>query len=310
METPQPRTGETPNLLVLLGPTATGKTRLAVAAARELGGEILSADSRQVFRGMDVGTGKDLAEYGEIPYHLIDLLDAGDEFSVHGFLRAFRAAFEDVSSRGRLPLLVGGTGLYLDAVLRGYELVDVPEDPALRAELAALPDAELAERLRALNPSLHNTTDLVDRARLVRAIEIAAHRASGAAAAAPLPDLRPVVFGLALPRDLLRRRITERLRARLDGGMIEEVAALVAAGVPAERLEAYGLEYRFVSRYLRRELTRNDLFQKLNAAIHDFAKRQETWFRRMERHGVEIFWLDGTADPLPALLGEARRRGL
>lgn len=298
------------NLLVLLGPTASGKTRLAVSAARALGGEIISADSRQVFRGMDLGTGKDLAEYGEVLYHLIDILEAGGEFSVYGFQKAFYRAFEEIGARGKLPLLVGGTGLYLDSVVRRYQLHEVPENPELRAGLAELPVERLAAMLQVLSPSLHNTTDLLERDRLVRALELATALRSGTAAEPErFPELRPLVFGVKVPRDLLRRRITERLRARLAAGMIDEVSSLLASGVRAERLEGYGLEYRFIVRHLRGELNRNDLFQKLNAAIHDFAKRQETWFRRMEKHGVEIFWLDGTADPLSVLLAEVSRRG-
>ena len=297
------------NLLVILGPTASGKTRLAVAAAQQLNGEIISADSRQVFRRMDLGTGKDLAEYGEVAYHLIDIMEPGEEFSVFGFQRLFSAAFADIRGRGRLPILAGGTGLYLDAVLRGYRLTEVPENPSLRAELSTLTIEELRERLLGLNPDHHNSSDLLDRDRLSRAIEIASHTpAPGEEEPAPLPELHPLVFGIRFEREVLRRRITERLRARLDGGLLDEVSRLLAEGVPAERLEAYGLEYRLVSRHLRRELNRNDMFQKLNAAIHDFAKRQDTWFRRMEKHGVEIIWLDGSGDPLNELLDQWTRR--
>lgn len=298
-----------PNLIVILGPTASGKTRLAAAAAATLGGEIISADSRQVFRSMDIGTGKDLEEYGDIPHHLIDILAPGEEFSVFAFLRLFTAAFDDISSRGRLPFLVGGTGLYLDAVLRGYRMVHVPEDPALRSELEPLPLDELQSRLLRLNPLLHNTTDLLDRGRLVRAIEIAAGELEGGGETVQLPELRPLVFGMKLEREELRRRITERLKARLQGGMVEEVRRLLESGVTPERLDYYGLEYRYVSRYLGGELSRNDMFQKLNAAIHDFAKRQENWFRRMGKRGVDILWLDAAGDPLPNLLEEAKRRG-
>ncbi len=297
------------NLIVILGPTASGKTRLAVAAAARLGGEIISADSRQVFRGMDLGTGKDLEEYGGVPYLLIDIREAGEEFSVFAFLQHFTDACEDVSARGRLPFLVGGTGLYLDAILRGYDMVPVPENPGLRAELAPLSPEALRERLLSLNPQLHNTTDLLDRDRLVRAIEIATFEASGAGEPVRLPELRPLVFGMKLERDELRRRITARLKARLHGGMIEEVQRLLESGVTRERLDYYGLEYRYVSRYLCGELNRNDMFQKLNAAIHDFAKKQENWFRRMERNGVGIIWLDASGDPLPRLLEEVAARG-
>lgn len=296
------------NLLVILGPTACGKTRLGVAAARALNGEIISADSRQVFRGMDIGTGKDLAEYGEVPYHLIDIVDAGCEFSVFDFQERFVAAFEEIGSRGRLPVLVGGTGLYLDAALRGYRLVKVPENPALRAELAGLDLPELQQRLLRLRPEQHNVTDLEDRKRLERAIEIAEGEED--AEPLPLPPIEPLVFGVRWERTVLRRRITERLRQRLNEGLIEEVAALHRAGIPYETLDYYGLEYRFVAQHLQGRLNRNDMFQKLNSAIHQFAKRQETWFRRMERQGVAIHWLDGAGDPLAELLQVAARRGL
>ena len=294
------------NLLVILGPTASGKTRLGVEAARALGGEIISADSRQVYRGMDIGTGKDLAEYGDVPHHLIDIVDPGHEFSVFEFQRRFFDAFADIRARGGLPLLVGGTGLYLDAVLKGYRLVEVPENPARRAELAKLGPDELAERLKTIRPDLHNTTDLLDPERLVRAIEIAEGEAAAAADLPPLPELNPIVFGIRWERGELRRRITGRLRERLQNGMIEEVARLHEEGVPWETLDFYGLEYRFVARHLRGELNKNDMFQKLNSAIHQFAKRQETWFRRMERHGTEIIWLEGAGEPLREILATTK----
>jgi tRNA dimethylallyltransferase len=296
------------NLLVILGPTASGKTHLGVEAARALGGEIISADSRQVYRGMDIGTGKDLAEYGDVPYHLIDIVDPGYEFNVFEFQRRFFDAFSDIRRRDRLPLLVGGTGLYLDAVLKGYRLVEVPENPALRSELAKLGLEDLAERLKAIRPDLHNTTDLLDRGRLVRAIEIAEGEAAAAADLPPLPELTPLVLGIRWERSELRRRITSRLRERLQNGMIEEVARLHEEGVPWETLDFYGLEYRFVARHLRGELNRNDMLQKLNSAIHQFAKRQETWFRRMERQGTEIIWLEGAEKPLARLLDTLRSR--
>jgi tRNA dimethylallyltransferase len=282
--------------IVVLGPTASGKTRLGVGLARELDGEIISADSRQVYRGMDVGTGKDLDEYGQVPYHLIDILGPGEEFNVFRFQRLCFSAMEEVRGRNRLPVIVGGTGLYLDAVLRGYRMVEVSEDPALRSELAPLSREELASRLQAVNPRLHNTTDLLDRERIVRALEIAVYEQTHEPE--PLPPFSPVVFGVRWERSMLRQRITERLRVRLASGMIEEVERLLRNGVPYETLEFYGLEYRFVARFLKGELNRNDMFQKHNSAIHDFAKRQETWFRRMERQGTAIRWLDGAGDPL------------
>ncbi len=290
------------NLLVLLGPTASGKTHLAVQAARQLNGEIISADSRQVYRGLDIGSGKDLEEYGSTPYHLIDIADPGYEFSLFDFAQAFSHAFSEIKSRDRLPILCGGTGLYLDAVLQGYELVKVGENKILRQELEPLALSALQERLKALRPEQHNTTDLEDRGRLIRAIEIAEGEELATAQPLELPDLNPRVFGLRWPRELLRKRITQRLRQRLEQGMIEEVEGLHEAGVAWETLDFYGLEYRFVGQYLQGQLNRNDLFQKLNSAIHQFAKRQETWFRRMERQGVVIHWLEGEADPVAEML--------
>lgn len=288
------------NLLVVLGPTASGKTRLGVELARRFGGEIISADSRQVYRGMDIGSGKDLTEYGSTPHHLIDIVEPAYEFNVFEFQRRFLEAFGDILQRGRLPVLVGGTGMYLDAVLKGYRLVEVPEDQNLRRELATLAVDLLAERLRSANPRHHNTTDLLDRERLVRAIEIAVYERDHTPE--PLPEIRQLVLGIRWERSVLRQRITDRLRARLDQGLIQEVARLHAEGIPWEKLEFYGLEYRFVAKHLQGELNRNDLFQKLNSAIHDFAKRQDTWFRRMERNGTSIHWLDGAGDPLTEAL--------
>ncbi len=284
------------NLVVVLGPTASGKTKLAVQLAGILNGEIISADSRQVYRGMDIGTGKDIVEYGDTPYHLIDIVEPGTEFNVFEFQLRFSDVFKAIGKRGNLPILAGGTGLYLDSVLTGYRMVSVPENHPLRAELEGRSMEYLAGRLREANPRMHNTTDLLDRNRLVRAIEIAEYE--GIEMLPPLPEIRPVVFGIRWERNMLRRRITERLKFRLETGMIEEVERLLSNGVSFETLEFYGLEYRFVARYLKGELNRNDMFQKLNSAIHDFAKRQETWFRRMERNGVPINWLEGAENPL------------
>jgi len=296
------------NLIVVLGPTASGKTHLAVQVARLLDGEIISADSRQVYRGLDIGSGKDLIEYGDIPYHLIDVVDPGYEFSLFDFVRGFIAAYHQIVGRNRLPILAGGTGLYLEAVLRGYHLVAVGRDAVLREELAHLSLEELQGLLRTLRPDQHNITDLMDRSRLIRAIEIAYGEHQPGNRPLTLPDLEATVFGLNWPRELLRKRITERLRQRLDLGLIEEVANLHAAGVSWKTLEFYGLEYRFAAEYLQGEITRNDLFQKLNSAIHQFAKRQATWFRRMERQGITIHWLDPQADPLADLLAICRRQ--
>ena len=297
------------NLLTVLGPTASGKTRLAVALARELDGEIISADSRQVFRGMDIGSGKDLHEYGSVPYHLIDILESGQEFSVFAFQRRFQESFADVSARGHLPILCGGTGLYLDAILRGYRLLEVPENEALRAELAFKSTAELAEILEGLKPEQHNTSDLLERNRTVRAIEIARFEREHADQATEIPHTRSLNIGIRWERSELRKRITERLRQRLENGMIEEVQHLHDGGVDWERLDYYGLEYRYIGAFLQGKMNRNDMFQKLNSAIHDFAKRQENWFRKMERNGVDISWVDGVGDPLAEALAVIRLSG-
>ena len=290
------------NLLVILGPTACGKTRVGVEVARVLNGEIISADSRQVYRGMDIGTGKDLEEYGSVPHHLIDIVDPGYEFNVFEFQRRFVEAFNGIQARGRIPVVVGGTGMYLDAVLRGYRLLEVPENPGLRRELAAFSLENLAARLKGANPKLHNSTDLLDRERLTRAIEIAESGREREQPPSLLPAIEPAVFGISWEREILRQRITKRLRERLNRGMIEEVKELVKKGASFETLEFYGLEYRFVAKFLRGELNRNDMFQKLNSAIHQFAKRQQTWFRRMERQGILIHWVDGNENPAGAIL--------
>ena len=298
------------NLIVILGATAGGKTGLAVRLARKLGSEIISADSRQIYRGMDLGTGKDLQEYGEVPYHLIDIAEPGSEYSVFQFQRDCFAALDEIWSRDKLPILCGGTGLYLDAVLRGYRLVEVPEDLALRARLASLDDVQLREQLLKLKPQQHNRTDLEDRERLIRAIEIALGEQAAAADLPPLPRVKPLVFGLKWPRDILRRRIAGRLQQRLAEGMIEEVRQLHDGGVPWDRLEFYGLEYRLIAQHLQGQLSRNDMAQKLRSAIGQFAKRQETFFRRMEKNGVEIFWLDGRGDAFAQMCGVLGERGV
>ncbi|OPY11057.1 MAG: tRNA dimethylallyltransferase [Syntrophaceae bacterium PtaB.Bin038] len=299
------------NLIVLLGPTASGKTRLAARLAASLGSELISADSRQVYRGMDIGTGKDLSEYvvdgAPVPYHLIDVAEPGHLFSVFEFQQRFYACFRGISARGKIPILVGGTGLYIESVLRAYRMLPVPEDPSLRAELAGKSMDELAALLLHLNPALHNTTDLTGRGRLVRAIEIALHAAGqGSQDLIERPDIVPLVIGIRWDRAVLRERITQRLRERLGQGMIDEVRRLRDAGVPWERLDEMGLEYRYVSLYLRGELSFEEMVRTLNTRIHQFAKRQDTWFRGMERRGITIHWIEGADE---AALREIVKRG-
>ena len=296
------------DLLVILGATAGGKTGLAVAAARRCNGEIISADSRQVYRGMDLGTGKDLAEYGDIPYHLIDIAEPGSEYNVYQFQQDCFSALEDIRARGRTPLICGGTGLYLDAVLQGYRLIEVAENPQLREELSRCSEQQLRDKLLSLKPEQHNLTDLVERDRLLRAIEIAVGERQNARQP-PLPALRPIIFGLRWPRPVLRQRIALRLQLRLDAGMIEEVARLHASGTSWQSLEFYGLEYRLIAQYLQGQLSYNDMKQKLQSAIGQFAKRQDTWFRRMERRGTPIIWLDGDRQPLEQLLAHLQQAG-
>lgn len=283
------------NIVVVLGPTASGKTDLGVALAQHMGGEIISADSRQVYRGLDIGAGKDLDAYvihgKPVPYHLIDVVSLDREYSVFDFQQACFRKVEDLHTRRRLPILVGGTGLYLESVLQPFPMVRVPENPALRENLSHLSDAELTAHLRSLKPQLHNTTDLETRDRLIRAIEIETH-ARDHPPPTP-PALHPVILGTRWDPDELRRRIRTRLEARMEQGLVREVEELHQSGVSWSRLETLGLEYRFVALFLQGTLPdRNTLLDRLHRAICKFAKRQRTWFRRMERQGYEIHWVD------------------
>jgi len=290
------------NLLVILGVTAGGKTGLAVKAATHFSGEIISADSRQVYRGMDLGTGKDLAEYGDLPYHLIDIAEPGDEYNVFQFQRDCFDSIESIWQRQKIPIICGGTGMYLDAVLSGYRLVSVPENPQLRDKLECYSDNALRQELLQLKPEQHNRTDLENRDRLIRAIEIVVGEQESTKVLPPLPEISPLIFGIRWPRDVLRKRIAVRLRQRFEAGMIDEVQQLYDSGVSWERLEFYGLEYRLIAQYLQGQLNKNDMVQKLRSAIGQFAKRQETFFRRMEKRGIKIHWLDGEGAVFEELL--------
>lgn len=282
-------------IITVLGPTATGKTGVAVRIAAELGGEIVSADSRQVFRRMDIGSGKDLSEYqydGQpIPYHLIDIEEPGVEYNVFRYQQAAYEAMEEIRSRSHRIVFCGGSGMYVEAVLRGYRLFPVPENERLRTELEKHTDEELTAMLASYK-SLHNDTDTSERPRLVRAIEIEDYYARHPELSERVRPLDSAVIGLCGERDKIRERITRRLQARLQEGMIEEVKSLLDEGVPAERLIRYGLEYKFVTQYLLGELHYGDMVSLLNTAIHQFSKRQMTWFRRMERMGFNIRWVN------------------
>ncbi len=281
-------------LIVILGPTATGKTNLAVALAHRLGGEIISADSRQVYRGMTIGTGKDLGDYHccqeDIPYHLIDIVDPGYEYNVFEFQKDFIAVYNDIISRGNTPILCGGTGMYIDAVLKKYQLRKVPENMELRKVLGDKSITELTRMLEQYK-TLHNTSDSLSKERLIRAIEIADYD-SKHDETFEFPDFRSVVFGISLDRSIVREKISLRLSERLEEGMIEEVKELLQSHSP-QTIMFYGLEYKFITRYLIGEISREEMEEKLRIAIHQFAKRQMTWFRRMERKGTTINWIDG-----------------
>lgn len=294
------------DLICVLGPTASGKTRYAVALARELnrlrgvnasegsvnaGAEILSGDSRQVYRGMDIGTGKDLSEYEEIPYHLIDIVDAGTKFDLYQYQKAFEKAYKDIIDRGGIPILCGGSGLYLEAATCGYSIPDVPQSPELRAELEAKSTEELISMLAGLKP-LHNKTDIDTRKRLIRALEIALWQKDHQVENTSYLPKKTYYIGTLVSREERNRRIDARLDARIAEGMADEVKGLLDSGIPAENLTYYGLEYKFVTQYVLGVLSLEEMKTLLGNAIHQFAKRQMTWFRGMERKGIKIHWVE------------------
>lgn len=294
------------DLICVLGPTASGKTRYAVALARELnrlrgvnasegsvnaGAEILSGDSRQVYRGMDIGTGKDLSEYEEIPYHLIDIVDAGTKFDLYQYQKAFEKAYKDIIDRGGIPILCGGSGLYLEAATCGYSIPDVPQSPELRAELEAKSTEELISMLAGLKP-LHNKTDIDTRKRLIRALEIAIWQKDHQVENTSYLPKKTYYIGTLVSREERNRRIDARLDARISEGMADEVKGLLDSGIPAENLTYYGLEYKFVTQYVLGVLSLEEMKKLLGNAIHQFAKRQMTWFRGMERKGIKIHWVE------------------
>lgn len=294
-------------MITILGPTASGKTSLAAALAvafpMRMDGkeaEIISADSRQVYRGMDIGTGKDLADYTiggkSVPYHLIDICEPGTKYNLFQYQQDFYDAYMDVHGRGRMPILCGGTGLYIESVLKGYRLSPVPQNPELRERLAGKPLDELAEMLRLLKEKngshMHNRTDVDTAQRVIRAIEIETYNAEHPMPERELPSVDSLIIGVDIDRDMRREKITRRLKQRLDEGMVDEVKSLLDRGIPAEDLLYYGLEYKFVTEYVIGKMSYADMFRGLEIAIHQFAKRQMTWFRGMERRGFVIHWID------------------
>lgn len=302
---PQPTNADLSNkprtrLIAILGPTACGKTALAVALANELGSEIISADSRQVYRGMDIGTGKDLEDYvvdgKRVPYHLIDIVEPGSKYNLYRYQRDFMAAYDDIVSRGAQPILCGGTGLYIEAVLKGYALSTVPQNPALRKQLEGESLETLTQKLVELkkknNSNMHNITDVDSCQRAIRAIEIETYNLEHTAERRPAQPVDAIVFGLDIDREERRRKISERLRQRLDNGMVDEIKRLLDSGVAATDLIYYGLEYKYVTEYVIGKLSFDEMYRQLEIAIHQFAKRQMTWFRGMERRGTDIHWLD------------------
>lgn len=282
----------TAKLITVLGPTAVGKTRLAVALAGKFNCEIISADSRQVYKGMDLGTGKDLHEYNyfgkSIQYHLIDIIDPTEEYNLFTFRKNFESAFNKILSKKKQPILVGGTGLYLSSILRNYSLKKVDFHSDRKKELEKLNINKLNELLLGLNPVLHNSTDLLQKERIIKAIILAESMGKPQKLNVSFDSL---VIGVVKPRDEVKKNITKRLKFRLENGMIEEVKRLIDQGVSKEKMDYFGLEYRYIARYLSGELNYNDMYQKLNSAIHDFAKRQMTWFRKMEKEGIKINWI-------------------
>lgn len=289
-------------LLTILGPTATGKTALAAHVALACNGEIISADSRQVYRGMDIGTGKDLDDYvvngKQIRYHLIDIAEPGTKYNLFQYQQDFHTAFNNICARGATPILCGGTGLYIEAVLKGYALSPVPQNPSLRKSLESRTLEELTQTLRQLKArtgsAMHNTTDVDSCQRAIRAIEIETYNLEHPTALRGMPPVPAVVVGMAIDRDERRRRITQRLKSRLDNGMADEIRWLLNQGVKEQDLTYYGLEYKYVTEYVTGKLSFSDMFNQLEIAIHQFAKRQMTWFRGMERRGTHINWIDAT----------------
>jgi tRNA dimethylallyltransferase len=285
-------------MITILGPTACGKTSLAVSVARRIGGEIISADSRQVYRRMDIGTGKDLSEYGDVPYHLIDICEPGTKYNLFLYQQDFYDAYQDIRSREKVPVLCGGTGLYIEAVLKGYKLSPVPQNPELRASLEGKTLDELTQMLTELKAqtgsNMHNKTDIDSCQRAIRAIEIETYNIHHLTPQRELPPVKSLIIGIDIDRDLRRQRITSRLNARLEEGMIDEVKSLLNSGIQADDLIYYGLEYKYVTEYIIGKITYQEMFQRLEIAIHQFAKRQMTWFRGMERRGAVINWIDST----------------
>lgn len=288
------------DILAVVGPTACGKTSLAVDLALSIdGAEIISADSRQVYRGMDIGTGKDIAEYtrdgGTVPSHLIDIVDAGEKYNLFEFQRDFLVAYEDIKARGSFPIMCGGSGLYVESVLKGYRLLPVPENPVLRAELEEKSLEELTAIL-ATYKQLHNNTDTDSKKRAIRAIEIEEYYLSCPVEERSFPRLNALVVGMSVDREIRRERISRRLRERLEQGMVDEVRALLDSGVTSEQLVYYGLEYKFLTLYLTGAMEYDEMVRALEIAIHQFAKRQMTWFRGMEKRGVPIRWVDASLE--------------
>ncbi len=283
-------------MITILGPTATGKTTFAAQLAYHLNGEIISADSRQVYKGMDLATGKDFGDYivndRQIPYHLVDIVEPGYEYNVYEFQRDFLKTYEDIIQRGKLPILCGGTGMYIESILKGYKLIKVPENRQLRESIADLHLDKLTARLHDFKVP-HNITDTEDSKRLIRAIEIQTYYKEHPEIDRSFPEIKNTIIGILLNREVIRKRITERLKQRLDSGMAGEVKELLDKGLTPEQLKFYGLEYKYLTMYITGEINYDDMFRLLNTAIHQFAKRQMTWFRKMERSGYKIYWIDG-----------------